>query len=261
MRSRYVTALIAAIGLLALPAGLPAKAVVNGDAAEDGDFPFMAAVQYAEDGYTICGGSVISADWVLTAAHCVDDVEDDLQVVTGRTDLGDEESGQVIAVTEVIVHKRFNTGSMANDVALLRLAESTTAVPIQLAAFEVDDDLEEEGTPVWVAGWGDTLPTYGLSGTDELQFAELEVQPDADCARAAFPFKFSEETSVCAGAFMSDACAGDSGGPLWASKDDTIIQIGIVSDGNACGVPTMPGAYTEVNSESVREFIEENAGV
>lgn len=266
MRPRFVTPLITALGLLALPAGLPAQAVINGRAATEGELPFMAAIQTAEDGFTFCGGSVISGEWILTAGHCVHDAENEvyepkaLQVVTGRTDLRNKGAGEVIAVSEIVLHPDFDLASLSHDVALLRLATPTVSPAIQLSR-EFDDDLEAEGTPVTVAGWGDRAPTLGLLSTSRLQQTELEVVSDRDCADANFLYEVEAATGVCAGAFLTDSCNGDSGGPLWAVKDGVDIQIGVVSYGTSCAVPETPGIYSEVNNLSIRTFITNTAGV
>ena len=257
---RPVTPLITALGLLALTAGIPAQGIVNGQAASEGEFPFMAAIQYASDDFTFCGGSVIAEQWILTAGHCAAGLEEDIQVVTGRTNLDDESTGEVIAVDEVFIHPDFNGDTYSHDVALLHLATPTTSPTIHLAA-EFDDDLEAEGTPVTVAGWGDRTPTLGLFSTNKLQKTTLEVVSDEDCADASFPFSFEADTAICAGALLTDSCQGDSGGPLWAVKEETLIQIGIVSYGTSCAIPEMPGAYSEVNNASMRAFILDTAGV
>ena len=68
-------------------------------------------------------------------------------------------------------------------------------------------------------------------------------------------------TGVCAEGLLKDSCQGDSGGPLFGRVDGRPVQIGIVSYGLGCGVPTFPGVYSEVNNASIRSFITQHAGV
>ena len=264
MRRRFVTPLITALGLLALPAGLPAQAVINGKAAQESEFPFMAAIQTAADDFAFCGGSIISSEWVLTAAHCMyDENEDlyeaaDLEAVTGRTDLGNESTGEVIAVSEIHLHPKWDGTSW--DAALLRLSTPTSSPAIALAT-DADDDLEAVDTPVKVAGWGDRAPTLGALATNKLQHTDLKVVSDSKCRNRNFVYGFNADTGVCAGEFLTDSCYGDSGGPLWGVKNGGRVQIGIVSYGVSCAVPDFPGVYSEVNNIDIRAFITQVANV
>ena len=65
----------------------------------------------------------------------------------------------------------------------------------------------------------------------------------------------------CAPPPSKDSCQGDSGGPLFAKVGSQRIQIGIVSHGLLCAIPTFAGAYSEVNNTSIRQFIRGNTGV
>jgi trypsin len=263
MRTRYVTPLIAALGLLALPAGLPAKAIVNGSAAEEGQFPFMAAIQ--EDDFAFCGGTVIAPNWVITAAHCAYKPSDnpvgagevykpgELEVVTGRTDLQDTSVGQELVVDQVVIHPDYASNENY-DIALLHLAEPTTSPAIQLAGPD-DDDLEVADTPVITAGWGDRLPTQGLFAPYDMYYTTLRVVEDQPCDQKNLTYTVDGPTSVCAQEFLTDSCQGDSGGPLFATKNGVNVQVGIVSYGLSCATPDFPGVYTEVNNPSIAEFI------
>ena len=255
---RTSAALVAALAatmffvLLARPSG----AVVNGTAAPEGAYPFMASLQDGS-GFAFCGGSVISSTWILTAAHCVEgDDGSDLWVVTGRNNLSDTARGQRIKVASVRVHPDY--ADTTHDVALLQLASATTAAPIRVADA-ADDGLEAAGTPVKVTGWGDTLPTLGLFSTNQLQEADLEVVSDSECGQTNFGF--DGPTGVCAAALLKDSCQGDSGGPLFAGSGSSRVQLGVVSYGTGCALPRFPGVYSEANNPAIRDFISSVAGV
>ena len=259
IRHRRLAALAAALTFAAFLTAVarPASAVVNGTAAPNGAYPFMASIQ-DRTGFAFCGGSVISSTWILTAAHCVVDEPTDgrnLQVVVGTNRLGNG-SGTTIAVAEVRVHPAY--ADSTHDVALLRLATPTSVTPIRVAGA-ADDDLEAAGAPVKVTGWGDTLPTLGLFSTSTLQEADLQVVADGECGQTNVGF--DGPTGVCAAAFLKDSCQGDSGGPLFATKAGARVQVGVVSYGTSCALPKFPGVYSELNNPAIRSFVSSTAGV
>jgi trypsin len=235
----------------------PASAVINGSAAPEGAYPFMAAIVDSTD-FQYCGGSVIAASYVLTAAHCVVDLDPSktpTYVITGRTNLSNTNQGQRIQVTAVSVHPKYNGSDY--DAAVLKLASATTAPPITLATA-ANDNLETPGTVVRVAGWGDTTPTLGLNSTNQLRYVDLKVVSDSECGTANLGFH--APSGVCAEELLKDSCNGDSGGPLFWNGTSR-IQIGIVSYGNSCAVPKSPGVYSEINNPDIRTFIKNVSGV
>ena len=201
-------ALVGAASLVAVPA--PSRAIVGGSTA--GSYPFMASVQ--SGGSHFCGGSVIASTWVLTAAHCVPDGSaTGLTVRVGSNN--NTSGGVVIPVVEVKVHPRYSNGYF--DAALLHLGGAAPVAPITLATA-ANDNLEADGTPVTVAGWGDINPvTMGLLAPSTMQEAALSVTSDANCGEGA-EGSDAALTTVCAEALLKDSCQGDSGGPLfWKS--------------------------------------------
>jgi len=252
------------LGLLGTTAALatatlmtPATAIIQGSAAPEGAYPFMAAITDSTD-FQYCGGSVIAGSWVLTAAHCVVDTNPSktvVNVVTGRTNLDNTSQGQKIRVDQIRVHPKYNGSDY--DAALLHLSTPTTSPAITLATA-ANDNLEAPGTVVRVTGWGDTTPTLGLNATNQMRFVDLKVVSDSQCGQTNIGFH--APSGVCAEELLKDSCNGDSGGPLFWNGA-TRIQIGIVSYGTSCALPKFPGVYSEVNNPDIRSFITQYAGV
>ncbi len=163
LRPALVFALLSALGAATLTApgsasGAKRPRVVDGTPASNSQWPFIAALvthsMDAVDGQ-FCGGSVIAPRVVLTAAHCVQGSgPGDIDVVTGRTRLSDDQAGQRIAVGAFRIDPRYDPKTQRHDAAILVLEAPTSAPPISIASAN-DRRLTAPGAPLAVAGWGD----------------------------------------------------------------------------------------------------------
>lgn len=274
MTSRHLRLVGALAAVFALTIGAaqgaaakgPQPTIIGGGPASPGEYPFMTAILSEEISGSdydkqFCGGSLIASTWVLTAAHCVQgESASSLAVAVGRTVLSSTQ-GQRLAVSAVFVHPDFNEPtSLANDAALLRLAQPASVAPIALAGA-ADDGFEAQGTPLTVIGWGSTTSKGAPSYPDELREVGVPAVSDANCA-TAYRSSLHQATMMCAGAPGIDSCYGDSGGPLFAVRGNgSRVQMGIVSWGNGCAKKRFPGVYSEVNAASIRNWITATSGV
>ncbi|MEV3936621.1 serine protease [Glycomyces sp. NPDC049804] len=215
--------------------------IVGGEAAEEGQYPWLVSLVYSDDGTPFCGGSVIAEDVVITAAHCVERLSgpDDVVVYSGSVDL---ESPNIVEteVTDIHMAHDYNEPvDLANDWALLRLDEAVDVEPIEVGTEPEEFDVLE------TAGWGDlgndTYPTVA-------RWVEVPFVSDDDC-EDAYPGEVDAQTMLCAGDLENggvDSCDGDSGGPIMVRTDEGLILVGIVSWGDGCAVAGNPGVYAEV---------------
>lgn len=242
-----------------LPYGDRAPRVINGSEAPEGEFPFMAALvptgQSARQ-YQYCGATVISPEYVMTAAHCVTGgpqitiAPEYVEVVLGSTSLSSPDLRR-LAVKSIVAHPQFNDITLENDVALLKLAEPIDVPPVRLATAQ-ESDLYEAGRDATVVGWGKTNPLYNIM-PDHLRMGAVPMIDDVTCEENNG--RWVEPASmVCAGKLSTssnitdgvDACNGDSGGPLLVKKDGEWVQVGIVSWGFECASPLTFGVYSRV---------------
>lgn len=130
--------------------------IVGGEAILLSDAPYQISLQYR--GRHQCGGSIISPNFVLTAAHCTFLTRArDLTVRVGTAQVG--VGGEVIAVKSVKSHLMYNPFNYNYDYSLLQLM---TKISLQAGVKEVIElpplnDPIEDGTNAFVSGWGDTL--------------------------------------------------------------------------------------------------------
>jgi len=257
--------LLTLFALLALPSS--ASAVIGGQAASQ-PYPHMAAMTANDGEWAGCGGSLVRADWVLTAAHCVEGAdEQDVGWLFGTHDLLSPGAGEEIPAAEVIVHERWgdddNTDASSFDVALVRLARpATKGTPIRIASPQTEKGLWAPGETATVIGWGSREPVGVLYSESSLQELDVPMIDDDECSTfyPGLPIigAFDPETMVCAGYTegTKDSCYGDSGGPLMVpDASGALVQVGVVSWGNQCALPTQYGVYSRVADAPLYDWI------
>ncbi|BDX04890.1 DUF1986 domain-containing protein [Planctobacterium marinum] len=226
--------------------------IIGGVITPDGERPWMASLQW--DGQHFCGGSVIEQRWILTAAHCVEDVaEQDLasiRVQVNVNDLSNNGEGEFHSVARVYNHPGYAQGE-STDIALLYLeSEVSSSVPtIALADANMMAEGAEPGTVATVSGWGNTS-INGENFPDLMHKVEVPLVSNQVCNSAEAYNGSVKDTELCAGFSEGgkDSCQGDSGGPLTVFYNGQENQVGVVSWGEGCALPNKYGVYARVSA-------------
>jgi len=226
--------------------------IVGGEPAEQGEWPWQV---YVRSGPYMCGGTLIQQAWVVTAAHCVTNHDNEVYAPAEiRVTLGEYDrtkvdgTEQLINISEVIPHPAYNAQSNDNDIALLHLAAPATlgnGVGVILpVTTPTDDALVVQGAQAMVTGWGATREGGAIA--TQLMEALTPIVTNADCSLS---YGTITDNMLCAGYVEGgkDACQGDSGGPLVVPTPDGSWKLaGVVSFGYGCARANFYGVYTRV---------------
>ncbi|KAI2489708.1 peptidase [Fragilaria crotonensis] len=212
--------------------------IVGGSPAGAETYPFMVALYSADDPSTslpVCGGSLITPNVVLTAAHCIMEIK---TAQIGRYDIVLDEPGvQTYVASERRMHPTFDRRTYDFDYALLKL-DRPHPNPYMVSLRTTP----EIPNLLTIIGWGAT--SDGGSQSTKLLAADVRRFNTTKCRRNYNPDPITKNM-FCAEKKGVDACQGDSGGPIVINGSN--IQVGITSWGSGCANATYPGVYARVD--------------
>ncbi|SFG83318.1 S1 family peptidase [Streptomyces mirabilis] len=238
------TAAAAATALLGAPGAVAApQPIVGGTTTTTTAYPFMMQITDASQNQ-FCGGTLVAANKVVTAAHCVvDETTSSVRVVGGRTYLNGT-NGTVSKVSKIWINPDYTDATNGDDVAVLTLSTSMSYTPASYVA-STDTGVYATGATARIIGWGTTSESG--SSSNQLRTATVPLVSNSSCA-GSYGSEFVASDMVCAGYTNggTDTCQGDSGGPLLIGG----VLAGITSWGNGCAEAGYPGVYTRLTTFS-----------
>ncbi|XP_067154620.1 transmembrane protease serine 2 isoform X4 [Apteryx mantelli] len=219
--------------------------IVGGSAASLGQWPWQVSL-HVQDVH-ICGGSIITPEWIVTAAHCVEGQYSD--PYSWRVYAGILNQKEMIfraghGVRQIISHPDYDTDSKDNDVALMKLETPLIFTDnIRPVCLPNPGMVFKPNQQCWISGWG--AEYQGGKTSDNLNYALVPLIERSRCNSIYIYDGMILPTMICAG-FLGggiDSCQGDSGGPLVTNKNSLWWLVGDTSWGTGCASPNRPGVY------------------
>lgn len=233
--------------------------IIYGRKAQENRYPwFVSLLIRTGHGYGSCGGSLINDRYILTAAHCLAESPNPVDIIAmlGANTLNEriyEGVGQIkLQVESYIVHENYRkqTSKMDDDVALIKLKNAIQfndrLNPICLPNFSQHSNLFAYGFGRQNVGNGElTIANY-------LNEVDLDEVDNTTCTYNYWGYKYLPEKEICAGT-NGGVCQGDSGGPLSTRYNGNVYQVGVVSFGSpGCGILGVmkPDIYERVTAHN-----------
>ncbi|XP_030421429.1 serine protease 33-like [Gopherus evgoodei] len=236
--------------------------IIGGQDAQEGRWPWQVSVQEYDDEkreyHHICGGSLISAQWVESATHCFNRSfpQSAYRVNLGEHQLSNPSLSRVSSpVRQLLIHPDYNRGTRAADIALVQLAEpvryTDEILPVCLPG---PSDSFPDNHMCWVTGWGRIDSEVSLPPPKTLQEVQVQLIDTAAC-NALYNIDPAPNIGrdpikpdmICAGYAegQRDSCQDDSGGLLACDHNGTWFLMGVTSCGDDCGQPNRLSVYVQ----------------
>ncbi|XP_069688734.1 brachyurin-like isoform X2 [Periplaneta americana] len=227
--------------------------ITDGQTASRGQFPWQAALII--DHSRMCGGSLISVEWVLTAGQCIGT---SYKITLGAVSyLNPEEGSDIVSSTTSILHEGYEANEKENDIGLVKIIVSyNNYISFIRLPSRVDQSNTFAGENVRVSGWG-RISDDDPHLSEMLQYVDLTVITNDECKEAFITIGPDELCTSTTGG--KSICGSDVGGAL-VYAEYGYIQIGIASRYSTVGCESgLPAVFTRVTS--YLDWIQSHTGI
>uniref|UniRef100_A0A8C8R707 Enteropeptidase n=1 Tax=Pelusios castaneus TaxID=367368 RepID=A0A8C8R707_9SAUR len=234
--------------------------IVGGSDAKEGAWPWVVSLFF--NGMPTCGASLISDEWVVSAAHCVygrNLIPSHWKAVLGLYNSWNLTYPQTVIqeIDQIVINPHYNKRTKDSDIAMMHLQFKVNYSDyIQPICLPEANQQFLPGINYSIAGWGSTT-NHGSPSTI-LQEAEVPHITNEKCQQQLPEYNITENM-ICAGYEEGgiDSCKGDSGGPLMYQDNNRWLLAGVISFGYQCGLPQRPGVNVRVTQylDWIKQFI------
>uniref|UniRef100_A0A8C0WFD5 Enteropeptidase n=1 Tax=Castor canadensis TaxID=51338 RepID=A0A8C0WFD5_CASCN len=223
--------------------------IVGGSNANEGAWPWVVALYYGSQ--LLCGATLVSSEWLVSAAHCVygRNVQPSrwtaILGLNTRSNLTSPHTVTLL-IDQIVINPHYNKRRKDSDIAMMHLEFKVNYTDyIQPICLPEENQVFLPGKNCSIAGWGDYIQAG--SPADILQEADVPLVSNEKCQQQMPEYDITENM-ICAGYEEGgvDTCQGDSGGPLMCQEDDRWVLVGVTSFGYQCAQPHRPGVYVRV---------------
>ncbi|XP_028396414.1 MAM and LDL-receptor class A domain-containing protein 2-like [Dendronephthya gigantea] len=220
--------------------------IVGGQQAQPGEWPWQVAL--LRGSFPFCGGSLVSNEYVITAAHCVKATDwSRVKIRLGEHDMRQTEGHEQdisIARNGITVHPRYNSRRTDYDIAVIKLSTPVKYTQ-RIKPVCINSGVDFTGQRCYISGWGRL--SSGGSTPKVLQEAQVPIVTVQECKKS-YGSSITDRM-LCAGYSRGgiDTCQGDSGGPLVCQHSDGSWHLtGVTSWGRGCASAGYYGVYAHV---------------
>nr|AAH85323.1 Tmprss13 protein [Mus musculus] len=240
---RYVSLQCSHCGLRAMTGR-----IVGGALTSESKWPWQVSLHFGTT--HICGGTLIDAQWVLTAAHCFFVTREKLlegwKVYAGTSNL--HQLPEAASISQIIINGNYTDEQDDYDIALIRLSKPLTlSAHIHPACLPMHGQTFGLNETCWITGFGKTKETDEKT-SPFLREVQVNLIDFKKCNDYLVYDSYLTPRMMCAGGLRGgrDSCQGDSGGPLVCEQNNRWYLAGVTSWGTGCGQKNKPGVYTKV---------------
>ncbi|KAB0791051.1 hypothetical protein PPYR_02851 [Photinus pyralis] len=211
--------------------------IVQGKMAEIGQFPYQASLRNSSLGH-FCGGAIVKGYSVITTAKCVQGYSpESIFVVVGTNELAP--SGRTVAVVAILRHEAYDSGTLKNNIALLRTKEDVTQA-YKAGKIDLNYGSPFAGQKCTLSGWGKESAS-ALAYSNYLRYVELTLISVSECQTAWTGYDV-DANNLCTKPEGKGGCHGDNGGPLVNNNN---VLYGLLSWGYPCAT-NKPDVYVSI---------------